>query len=156
MITITVDKKRISTSSDFSDINTVLNTAFKNVFPNGWIDRGSFNDTVMGLDFGLIGDIKQLTNRTRSNDPMYHAFLIHKVGNGSYTLSLTSGGLNVLPESGKNLVMSRLKTGFRKLSGSSEKISSGFSAFLIRLKQIVADNKSNVYRRERYDDKFFA
>lgn len=152
MITLSINKN-VSTNSDFSDMERVLRTTFKKVFPKGWINVGPSDGTTTIVSLGLIGGTR---SEKRSYDPMYHVLFLSKIDTDLYTLELRTGGIYVRSGSDKNLDLTKLTTRFRKLSGSAETVWSGFSAFLVKLKQLVVDNGQNIYGREHYDDKFFA
>lgn len=132
-------------------------SAFKNVFPNGWIrvSRFSLGRGGFYVSFGLIDDITAMGGY-RENDPMYHSVLVDPIPGGRYSADLGNcGKVYLKPAPGSFYAMDSVKIGFRKFSGDEKKIVDGFVKYFEKARAVVAENADNVYGRERYHDMFF-
>lgn len=132
-------------------------SAFKGVFPNGWIraSRAPLGGRGFCVSFGLVDDIKAMGGY-RENDPMFHIVSVF-FGKAGYVAELSSGGKVYLkPAPGSFYAMDFVKIGFRKFAGDEKRVVSGFAKYFEKARAVVLENAENVYGRERYDDKFFA
>ena len=135
---------------------------FKKVFPNGFY-RGSvqnrFGEPFISLSLGLIDNLTDVSSKIRDNDPMFHSIIIHsnnKDGFSSDTNELVPlrGGIYVNPDEGSYLVMKNVKTKLRKAKGSIDKISKHLIKWVDTLKDIVEENKENIYGADKIDKKY--
>lgn len=132
-------------------------SAFKSVFPNGWIraSRVPLGGRGFYVAFGLVDDVNAMGGY-RENDPMFHSVLVDFTNRG-YESTLGNGGKVYLkPAPGSFYAMDSVKIGFRKFSGDEKKIVDGFVKYFAKARAVVAENADNVYGRERYHDMFFA
>ena len=131
-------------------------SAFKSVFPNGWIraSRVPLGGRGFYVAFGLVDDVKAMGGY-RENDPMFHSVSVFFDKDG-YVAEIVSGGKVYLkPAPGSFYAMDSVKIGFRKFSGNEKKVVAGFAKYFEKARAAVLENAPNVYGRERYEDKFF-
>lgn len=132
-------------------------SAFKGVFPHGWIhvSRVPLGGRGFYVKFGLVDDVAAMGGY-RDNDPMYHSVFVDFANRG-YEASLGVGGKVYLkPAPGSFMAMDSVKIGFRKVSGDEKKIVAGLVKYFEKARSVVVENADNVYCRARYEDKFFA
>jgi hypothetical protein len=101
------------------------------------------------FSFGIVPE-KELHNKSGFNDPAHHSFMLSKDEDGKFQLNNTIGGVMLSPAEGSRMAMDTVKTNFRKTSGDSTKIDKAFKTFIPRLKKIVTDNASDIYRGDTY------
>lgn len=128
---------------------------FEQYFPLGWLSIGLRKGLgeYISIDFGLI-PVELLTSKIYQNDPMHHSFIVYGEGDKYEVRSLTSG-ISINPEPNTWLAMGRVNTKFRNFTLEPEKALKRFETFLKRLRKLVDENESNIYGRDRYDDKYF-
>lgn len=135
------------------ELQTALEQTFKKHFPKGFfhLSKGSFGGNYLAI--GLVDDSNQLANKIRQNDPMLHRFIIdsNKKKDGTEEISITHNGgcLSVKPALG-SYIMDTTKTKFRKIKGDQDKVVKSFDKWLISLKQLVIENKDNLYDNTRF------
>ena len=122
---------------------------FKKYFPKGFFQcnkkSGIDGKPMYTYSFGLIGNINDVPNKIRGNDPMFHSGLIYIDGD-TLELNPLQGGLHTNPEPGSYLAMGTVKTKMRKTKGDEAKIIKYFGNFFKKLRGIVDENKDNIYR----------
>jgi len=124
---------------------------FSKVFPNAWSNINVINifGTVVSFSFGILPKDK-VPGKIAQNDPAYHSGLIQEIDKNTglfkdkISLEFSIASLLIKPPAGSFLAYGRVKTGFRKISGTPEKVLDGFVKYLKKLKQIVDDNKDNM------------
>lgn len=131
-----------------------IETDFKTIFPNGYFKaiagHGLAGDQIM-IDLGLIGNLEDVPNKIRHNDPMHHRFIVFiDHHNQTQPLSIESliSGLSLYPEPESFLAMDTIKTGFRKTKGDNGKIAKTLNNFFLKLKKMVDENKTTIYGHE--------
>lgn len=142
----------LSDNASADELLAEIEASFYNNFPNGWMKSRS----IMGapsFSFGLIGNKSELANGILDNDPMHHKFVIHGDIKG-WEAHNVMGSLQVNPKENR-LVMSSIKTKFRKTKGNSKKIAVTFEKWFVKLKALVKQHESEIYDRKNYNDRYF-
>ena len=130
-----------------------IKIVFKKYFPNGWIIWRKISSNTISFSLGIIGDKKELSSGILDNDPVHHKFIIRKEKMGWEVENLI-GSIAINPIE-QYLVMSSVKTKFRKTKGNTKKIINTFDRWFGKLKSLIKDNEENIYHRDQYSDKFF-
>jgi hypothetical protein len=134
-----------------------LEQSFKKQFPKGYfsafMDQG-LSGYQINVRCGLIGDLNDVSNKIRPNDPMFHQWLIFLSGDNleKMEVSYLQGGLDLKPDAGSYLAIKRLKTGFRQFTGDEKKASKAFDKFFVKLRGLVDENNGSLFNREMYKD----
>ena len=129
-----------------------MEKSFKTQFPKGYISisKGAgLSGDMITVRLGLIGDLKDVSNRIRHNDPMHHVITMFIDGD-NIEADCALGELMVNPDAGSYMAMKGLKTGFRKTKGDQTKIQKAFDRFTVKLRGLVDANKDNIYDAELY------
>lgn len=129
---------------------------FSKVFPNAWSNISVRNilGQVVSFSFGILPR-ENIPSKIIQNDPAYHSGLIQDIDTNTglfkdkISLEFSIASLLIKPPAGSFLAYGRVKTGFRKISGTPEKVLDGFVKYLKKLKQIVDDNKENMTERDK-------
>lgn len=128
----------------------------KSRFPNGYV-RAFYSENLtrhISISFGLIGDIEDVSNKIRHNDPLHHSFMIFVEGEDSYEANRSMGRLMVKPPEDSYLAMGSVKTPFRKTTGDSKKVIKAFERFADRVVKIVRENKEDIYGVDKIPTKY--
>jgi hypothetical protein len=135
------------------ELQTALEQTFKKHFPKGHVKVSTSSLGGHFLSIGLVDDVNQLSSKIRHNDPMLHRFVIGsniKKEIEEITITHTNGCLCVKPALGSYMAMDTIKTKFRKIKGDQDKAIKAFDKWLISLKQLVIENKDNLYDNTRF------
>ena len=127
-------------------------------FPNSNIyvesvRQGLGGSYLFAVQFGLIGDTKELTSGIAMNDPVDHKWLVW-VNGDNYEVESLRSGISINPIE-KFYAMSTVKTKFRKTKGDANKITKAFVRFSDRLVDLIKENEAEIYQRDKYSDKYF-
>ena len=140
----------------YQDLLTQIEGSFKLQFPNGYIKThqgtGFSGYTTLTVDLGLIGNLDDVSNKIRHNDPMHHKFMMFVNGDNHLEVETLISGLSLKPEAGSFLAMNTIKTGFRKIKGDKAKVNRAFDRFFVKLKSMVEENHENIFNAEKYKD----
>jgi len=71
-----------------------------------------------------------------------------------YEVEVLQGRLSINPTN-PHMAMSSVKTKWRKTTGSPDKVLKAFLRFFTNLRKLVNEHESNIYQRNKYDDKWF-
>lgn len=129
-----------------------LKNIFSNSFKNGFFDC-SANDTLItsgAVYLGMIGKIEDQSHRIEHNDPIHHIFKVYPHQKG-FTIKRLTGSLDIQPEKGSFYAMRHISPKFNKYSGSSDKIKLKFQKYITELKQLVLENRNNLYKTDVKD-----
>lgn len=143
------------TQEDIKKVMSEIESSFLTQFPNCYleIDESKGISHSIDIEFGLIMNKNELPNSIRDNDPAFHRFIIF-VGKDGFEAQATQGGISVETDN-KYLAMEIVKTPFRKTKGNADKIIKAFKTFTVRLKALVKENESKIYKRSMYKDVYF-
>ena len=83
-------------------------------------------------------------NKIINNDPLYHIIFVIDCNDGKFYVESTLSGLYVNPRE-EYLAMSCVKTKMRKKLGTPEQVEKHLNKWLDNLKQIVVENKHDIY-----------
>jgi hypothetical protein len=140
-----------------NDLLAEIEALHKKSFPKGWFKGGTRSGlgggNTISFSFGIVPE-REVSNKILDNDPGHHKFIIHEK-EGKYEAKVLHGGLNIDPPEGSNLVMTRVKSKWRKVSGDHKKVVTAFSRFFPKFKGIVKDNKDNIYNADKYSKGLF-
>lgn len=130
-----------------------LKYKFKEYFPHGYF---SYSMSQLGgetyfIHIGLIGDSNDCSNGIRQNDPALTMFSLD-----GFTIECPYGaGLYCNPEPNTHYAMSRRKIGFRKATKKSyEELLVYMDKYFQKMRQVVNENKQDIYEVEKYDSKY--
>ena len=143
---------------DRKEFGIFLQNEFIKRFPNGFTSIQLSN--VFGLNnlhfsLGMIKDHVNCSGRIRENDPMLHSFYIEFNDNGKIISEINGhSGIYVNPKE-QYLAMSRVKTKFRKKTGTIEQQNKHFVKWIDQLVVIFNDHKHDIYNAKSYDKKYF-
>ena len=136
-----------------------LEALHKKTFPKGWF-KGRVSNRLGGgsanhisFSFGIVPE-REVSNNILQNDPGHHLFSISET-DGKYEVKVLNGGLNVNPPAGANLVMKRVKSKWRKVTGDEKKVMTAFERWFPKFKQIVKQHKEEICGVERYSKGIF-
>ena len=135
--------------SETQNFCQAIEREFRKYFPKGFFEcskkKGIDGKPMYSYSFGLIGDINDVPNRIRGNDPMFHSGLIFIEGD-QLELNPLQSSLYTKPEPGSYLAMGTIKTRMRKTKGDEAKLIKYFGNFFKKLRKIVDENKEDIYR----------
>ena len=136
----------------------VIEDNFKAIFPNGYIHVGvrkSIGNPYLYVDFGLIADIKDVSNNIRQNDPLYTTLMGHDVSDVDvFTLETLQSGLMCKPKPNTHYAMSAVKTAYRKSKGDIKSYEKKLNTYFKKVAKIVIENKDNIINIEKIDPKY--
>jgi hypothetical protein len=141
------------------DFVSTLERLFKQQFPNGFFhsDRkrslGGGGGDYLVVSLGMIGDIADVPNKIRRNDPLFHSIMINGIDSDVIDATSNVGSLMVNPTE-RHMAMGSIKTKFRKLRGDQKQVEIGFDRFFKKLRMIVDDNKADIYHVDSIDKKY--
>ena len=127
-----------------------IESSFKKHFPNGYINIYNRDQEKVDIQFyiGLIGNKNDINNGIRENDPMHHLFVIRQKED-KLIADMLFGGLSCKPTN-PLYAMDNVKTKFRKTTGDSNKICTTYDKWFKKLKELVIEQGSNIYKAEVY------
>ena len=117
---------------------------FTQQFPNSMIhvSKASLSDDMV-IKFTLAQP-EDYPNKIINNDPLYHIIFVIDCNDGKFYVESTLSGLYVNPRE-EYLAMSCVKTKMRKKTGTPEQVEKHLNKWLDNLKQIVVENKHDIY-----------
>ena len=117
---------------------------FTQQFPNSMIhvSEAALSDDMV-ITFTLAQP-EDYPNKIINNDPMYHIIFVIDCKDGKFHVESTLSGLYVNPRE-EYLAMSCVKTKMRKKTGTPEQVEKHLNKWLDNLKQIVVENKNDIY-----------
>ena len=116
---------------------------FTQQFPNSMIQVSTASLSHDKVIRFTLAQPEDYPNNIINNDPLYHLIFVGCKGD-KFEVECTLGGLYVNPRE-KYLAMSHIKTGMKKKTGTTEQVERHLNKWLDNLKQIVVDNKHDIY-----------
>jgi hypothetical protein len=139
-------------------IDSVTNKFHKH-FPNGFINlkySEKFSVSISGT-FGMIGDIKDQSNKIVQNDKMYHAFImfLEDEEKGIWSFKTSSSKIYINPAEDSYNAMDSVKT---KMGNNSkltlEKADKKMEKFFKKLSDLMEEHKDEIFGVEKIDKKY--
>lgn len=143
----------------FDDFKVEVSKIYKKYFPNGYIGitTGCLGSESISIETLLVDEI----NVTKHNDPMLINLWLHNamyetgVLKETVVLEKSKGFLSINPPKDSFYAMENVKIPFRKTTGDIDKVYKAIDRFYKRAKDIVNENESNIYNRDKYNNKYF-
>lgn len=130
------------------------NKEFEKLFPKSYhnIRLATILGDVVSFSFGILARDKIPSNIVQ-NDPAFHSGLIQDLKNKNefedkITIDFTSASLAIKPDN-PYMAYGRLKTGWRKKTGTPEQVLKHFVDYLKKLRKTIDDNFDKFHEREQ-------
>ena len=132
---------------------------FYKYFPNGYITINYSKSLTEHIScaFGIIGNLNDVYNRIRENDPTRHTFLLFKKDGDSWEFKTSFAKVYMKPdENHKHYVMQGKKTGLRNASNITlDKTEDKMDKFFKKYAKFIKDNRFFIHREDEIKEKYF-
>lgn len=143
-----------------------VKATFHKHFPNGYINISKLpvgGEGVM-IAAGMIGEIEDVTNRIRHNDPLTLRMFIHdgfilqdgfELGDSKLEIEIDGNSLSIKPTE-RHMAMGREKIPARKINNTPEKALVALDKLFAKAKEIVTTQAAanNIYGQDRIPPKY--
>ncbi len=150
--------KELFTEAENEDFCSNLEKEYRKYFPNGHFAcnrQKALSGEIYSIQFGMIKDLRDVSQKIRQNDPMWHQFLIFINSEDSLELSPSSQGISIEPQEGSYLAMGRVKTKMRKTKGDHAKLEKYLKGYFKKLHGLMKDNQENIYNKDNIPPRYF-
>jgi hypothetical protein len=143
-----------------------MKAIFQKHFPNGYINisKLALGGKGVMISAGMIGDIKDVTNGIRHNDPLTLRMFIHdgfvlqegfELGDSKLVIEIDGNSLAIKPTE-RHMAMGREKIPARKINNTPEKALVALDKLFAKAKEIVTTQAAanNIYGQDLIPAKY--